>query len=143
MAVLAQGFIHLLLGSGSGTITYKNISGVFSLDGGGFSPNKIDSTDFDTPPGTREYISGPREPSPYTFSMHYEQGDTEQEAMFSAMATNTPLPFRITFGSGAQAKQISFNAVPNLTQSAPVDGKVTYSGTLEPMAAPVRDNQGT
>ncbi len=142
MAVLAQGFMKLLLGSGSEPIAYTSVSGVFGVDGGGFAPNKIDATDFDTPAGTREYISGPREPSPYTFSMHYEQGDTEQEAIFAAMAANTPLPFRITFGSGAQAKQISFNAVPNLTLSAPVDGKVTYSGTLEPMAAPVRDNQG-
>ena len=141
MATLAQGFMHLLLGSGSGTITYANIPGVFGLDGGGFAPNKIDATDFDTPAGTREYISGPREPSPYTFSMHYEQGDTEQEAMFTAMAANAALPFRITFGTGASSKQISFSAVPNLTLSAPVDGKVTYSGTLEPLAAQVRDNQ--
>jgi len=141
MAVLAQGFMKLLRGTGA-TPTYAVVKGVFGVDGGGFTPNKIDATDFDTPAGTREYISGPREPSPYTFSMHYEQGDVQQEAMFAAMASNTPEPYRITFGSGAQAKQISFNAVPNLTLSAPVDGKVTYSGTLEPMAAPVRDNQG-
>lgn len=141
MATLAQGFMHLLLGSGRGTIVYENVPGVFGLDGGGFAPNKIDATDFDTPAGTREYISGPREPSPYTFSMHYEQGDTEQEAMFTAMAANAALPFRITFGAGASSKQISFSAVPNLTLSAPVDGKVTYSGTLEPLVAPIRDNQ--
>lgn len=139
MAVLAQGYMKLLLGSGSGSITYANIPGVTNLNGGGFSPNKIDATDFDTAPGTREYISGPREPSPYSFDMHYEQGDTSQEALFTAMANNTALPFKITFGSGAQAKQITFSAVPNLTLGAPVDGKVTYSGTLEPLAAPARE----
>lgn len=138
MATLAQGFMHLLLGSGSGTISYDNVRGVTNLSGGGFTPNKIDATDFDTPPGTREYISGPREPSPYTFDMHYEQGDTHQEAMFTAMANNTPLPFKVTLGAGATGKQITFDAVPNLTLAAPVDGKVTYSGTIEPLAAPAR-----
>jgi len=44
-------------------------------------------------------------------------------------------------GDTTTGKQISFSAVPNLTLSAPVDGKVTYSGTLEPLAAPVRDDQ--
>lgn len=140
MAVLAQGFMKLLLGTGE-TPTYAVIKGVFGIDGGGFSPNKIDATDFDTPAGTREYINGPREPSAYSFQMHYEQGDTQQEALFTAMATNTAVPFRITLGAGGTGKQISFSAVPNLTLSAPVDGKVTYSGTLEPLAAPVRDAQ--
>ena len=140
MAVLAQGFMKLLLGTGA-TPTYAVIRGVFGVDGGGFSPNKIDATDFDTPPGTREYINGPREPSAFSFQMHYEEGDTQQEALFAAMASNTPVPLRILMGDTTTGKQISFSAVPNLTLSAPVDGKVTYSGTLEPLAAPVRDAQ--
>lgn len=142
MATLAQGFMHLLVGSGTTTITYKNVPGVTNLNGGGFSPNKIDATDFDTAPGTREYIPGPREPSAYSASLHYEQGQTEQEALFTAMAANTDLPFKVTFGSGAQAKQITFRAVPNLVLGAPVDGKVTYDMTIEPLAAPARENQG-
>ncbi len=137
MATLVQGFMKLHLGTGA-TPTYAAIPGVTNLNGGGFSPNKIDATDFDTTPGTREYINGPREPSAYTFEMHYQQGDTQQEALFTAEATNAPLPFRVIFGAGAGAKQISFNAVPNLTLGAQVDGKVMYSGTLEPVAAPVR-----
>jgi predicted secreted protein len=138
MATLVQGFLKLHLGTGE-TPTYANIPGVTNLTGGGFSPNKIDATDFDTTPGTREYINGPREPSAYTFDMHYQQGDTQQEALFTAMAANTPVPLKIVFGSGAGAKQITFNAVPNLTLGAQVDGKVMYSGTLEPLAAPTRD----
>lgn len=140
MAVLAQGFMKLQLGTGS-TPAYADIKGVFGVDGGGFSPNKIDATDFDTPAGTREYINGPREPSAFTFQMHYEPGDTQQEALFASMASNTPVPLRILMGGSTTGKQISFSAVPNLTLSAPVDGKVTYSGTLEPLAAPVRDDQ--
>lgn len=140
MAVLAQGFMKLLLGTGA-TPTYAVIKGVFGVDGGGFSPNKIDATDFDTPPGTREYINGPREPSAYSFQMHYEQGDTQQESLFDAMASNTPVPFQITLGDAVTGKKIEFSSVPNLVLSAPVDGKVTYAGTLEPLKAPIRDNQ--
>ncbi|MNV45662.1 hypothetical protein D3C71_1374660 [compost metagenome] len=137
MATLVQGFIKLLLGTGE-TPTYAAIPGVTNLNGGGASENRIDATDFDTPPGTREYINGPREPSPITADLHYQQGDTQQEALFTAHATNTPLPFKITFGSGAQAKQITFNAVPNLTLSAAVDGKTMYNLSLAPIAMPAR-----
>lgn len=143
MAVLAQGFMKLLLGSGSGSITYANIPGVTNISGGGATTNRIDATDFDTPAGTREYIPGPREPSPITADLHYEQGDTQQEALFAAHATNTALPFKITFGQGAQAKQIVFSAVPNLTLAAPVDNKVTYSLSLEPVAMPTRETLAT
>lgn len=138
MAVLAQGYMKLLLGTGSGPVVYANIPGVTNLNGGGFSPNKIDATDFDTAPGTREYIPGPREPSAYTADLHYEQGDTQQEALFTAMAANTPVPFKVTLGTGGTGRQITFEAVPNLTLAAPVDGKVTYSLTIEPIAAPAR-----
>lgn len=137
MAVLVQGFIKLLLGTGE-TPTYAVIPGVTNLNGGGASENRIDATDFDTTPGTREYINGPREPSPFTADLHYQQGDVQQEALFTAHAANTPLPFKITFGSGGSAKQITFTAVPNLTLGASVEGKTMYSLSLSPNAMPTR-----
>lgn len=142
MATLVQGFLKLLVGTPGETPTFSVIPGVTNLNGGGASENRIDATDFDTPAGTREYINGPREPSPITADLHYQQGDEQQEALFTAHANNTPLPFRITFGSGAQGKQITFNSVPNLTLSAQVDGKTMYSLSLSPVAMPTRANQG-
>ncbi|WP_312690253.1 phage tail tube protein [Brevundimonas nasdae] len=139
MATLVQGFVKLLVGSGTTTVTFKSIPGVTNLNGGGASENRIDATDFDTTPGTREYINGPREPSPFTADLHYQQGDTEQEALFTAHANNTELPFKVAFGTGAQAKQITFRAVPNLTLSAQVDGKTMYALSLSPVAMPTRE----
>lgn len=137
MATLVQGFLKLQVGSGSPT-TYNSIPGVTNLNGGGASENRIDATDFDTTPGTREYINGPREPSPWTADMHYEQGDTYQEALFTAHAANTPLPFRVLFGASSGGKQVTFQAVPNLTLGAAVDGKTMYSLSLSPIAMPTR-----
>lgn len=137
MATLVQGYIKLLVGAGS-PVVYTAIPGVTSLSGGGFTPNKIDATDFDTTPGTREYLSGPREPSAYTADMHYEQGNVQQEALFTAMASNTPLPFKASFGASSGGKQITFEAVPNLVLGAQVDGKTMYSLTIEPLASPAR-----
>lgn len=140
MATLVQGYIKLLVGAGSPT-TYTAIPGVTNLNGGGAAENRIDATDFDTTPGTREYINGPREPSALTADMHYQQGDVQQEALFTAHASNTPLPFKVTFGASSGGKQIRFNAVPNLTLGAAVDGKVMYSLSLSPNAMPTREAQ--
>lgn len=139
MATLVQGFLKLQVGSGSPT-TYTSVPGVTNLSGGGAGENRIDATDFDTAVGTREFINGPREPSPWTAELHYEQGQTQQEALFTAHAANTPLPFRVLFGAVSGGKQVTFMAVPNLTLTGNVDGKVMYSLSLSPMAMPARGN---
>ncbi len=139
MATLAQGFVKVQLDTATtGGPTYTDIPGVINASGGGMPPNRIDSTDFDTAAGTKEYISGSRDQSPFTFDMHYEQGNTVQEALFTAEAANTTKSFRIKFGTGGTAKGVVIPAVPALSLAAPVDGKVTYSVTLEPLAAAVR-----
>lgn len=141
MAVLAQGFTKVQLDTAtSGGPTFTDIPGVLTVSGGGQPPNRIDATDFDTAPGTKEYISGPRDQSPFSFDMHYEQGNTVQEALFTAEAANTPKTFRIKLGNGAGAKGLTFESVPALSLSAPVDGKVTYSVSLEPLAAAARED---
>lgn len=137
MALLTQGFIKVQHGA-SEPLDYTTIPGGLELNGGGFSPNDIDATDFDTEPGTRESIPGPRENNPYTMTFHYDPTDETQEALFAAEAANTPAPFRITMGTVGTGKQLTFTSVPSLTLSAPVDGKVTYSMTFKPTAKPVR-----
>lgn len=131
MAVLAQGFMKLQVAVAT---VQTDIPGVFNVSGGGRPANEIDSTDFDTPAGEMESIPGPRGNSPFTFDMHYEPGNTVQESLFTAEAANTPIEFRVKAGT----KGTTFMAVPTLSLAAPVAGKVTYSGSLTPVAAAVR-----
>ncbi len=131
MAVLAQGFMKLQVAVSS---TQTDIPGVFDVGGGGRPSNDIDATDFDTPPGEMESISGPRGNSPFTANLHYEPGNTIQESLFTAEAANAPLVFRVKAGT----KGTTFSAVPALSLTAPVAGKVTYSLSLTPLAAAVR-----
>lgn len=139
MATLTQGYVKLQMDTASsGGPTWTDFPGVLNVSGGGLSENLIDATDFDTEAGTREYLSGPRESQPFTFDFHYEQGNTVQEAAFAAEAGNVDKKFRVKFGTGGTAKGVVFSSVPSFSLAAPVDGKVTYSGSLRPLAAPVR-----
>lgn len=134
MAVLTQGITKVQIDTGTGTPTWTDIPGVTNAAGGGQPPSRIDATDFDTPAGTKEYIPGSRDQSPFTFDMQYEPGDATQELLFTSEASNAPSTFRIKIGT----KGTTFQAVPALSLAAPVDGKVTYSVSLEPLAAAVR-----
>jgi hypothetical protein len=58
--------------------------------------------------------------------MHYEQGDTYQELLFTNEAANTSTGFRVKFGTSSP-KGVVIYGVPSLTLASPVDGKVTYS----------------
>ena len=131
MAVLAQGFMKMQVAVAT---VQTDIPGVFNVGGGGRPGNEIDSTDFDTPAGEMESISGPRQNTPFSFDMHYEPGNAIQESLFTAEAANTPLEFRVRAGT----KGTTYMAVPTLTLAAPVQGKVTYSVSTTPKAKPVR-----
>lgn len=134
MAVLAQGFMNLEIDTSvTDTPTWVNVPGITNLGGGGRPANDIDATDFDTPAGETESIPGPRGNTPFTFDMQFESHAT-QELLFTAEAANTPKKFRIKAGT----KGTVFSAVPSLSLAAPVAGKVTYSGSLTPLAAAVR-----
>lgn len=138
MATLVQGYVKVQINTGTvGSPTWVDIPGVLSVSGGGLSPNRIDSTDFDTAAGTKEYLSGPRDQQPFTFDMHYEQGNTYQELLFTNEAANTSTGFRIKFGTSSP-KGVVVYAVPSLSLASPVDGKVTYSVSIEPLSAQSR-----
>lgn len=135
MAVLAQGLMKLEIDtSETDTPTWVNVPGVTNLSGGGRPANDIDTTDFDTPAGETESISGPRGNSPFSADLHYEPGNATQEMLFTAEAANTAKKFRIKAGT----KGTVFRCVPGLSLAAPVAGKVTYSLSMTPLAAAVR-----
>lgn len=132
MPVQAQGYMALEVELAT---VWTNIPGVTVANGLGFGENRIDTTDFDTPIGTTESISGPRPNSPLTFTMHDESADAAQIAMHEAGDDNESLNFRLVRGTKAQ----EFTAVPVLTLGASVGGIVTYNGSLTPDAKPTRE----
>lgn len=137
MPTLAQGYMKLQVDlSATSTPDWTNIPGVTVANGLGFSENRIDTTDFDTAPGSTESISGPRANTPLTFTMHDEAADEAQIALHDASDDNEALKFRLIRGTKAQV----FTGVPVLNLAAPVNGVVTYSGSITPDAKPTRSN---
>lgn len=138
MAVQAQGYMKLEYNAGTDAgPNWKNVPGVTVANGLGFGENRLNTTNFDTPVGTQESISLARPNTPLTFTMQ-EKTETEaaaaQEALHTASDTNTSLGWRLRRGTKAQV----FKGVPILNIAAPVEGIVTYSGSITPDAAPTR-----
>lgn len=135
MAYLAQGAIKVEVNLGTDeTPNWTNVPGVTVANGLGFSENRIDTTDFDTPPGSQESISGARPNVPLTFTMHDEPADAAQLAIHEACDDNEPIGFRLLRGTLAQ----TFKSVPVVSLAAPVNGVVTYSVSATPDAKPAR-----
>ena len=135
MPVQAQGYLKLQVDlSATGTPDWTDIKGVTVASGLGFGENRIDTTDFDTPVGSQESISGPRPNQPLTFTMHDEPADEAQIALHEAGDDNESLKFRLLRGTKAQV----FEAVPVMTLAGAVAGVVTYNGSLTPNAKPTR-----
>lgn len=135
MPTLAQGYMKLEVDlSATETPDWTSIPGVTVANGLGFSENRIDVTDFDTPAGSTESISGPRQNTPLTFTMHDEPEDEAQIALHEASDDNESLKFRLIRGTKAQV----FTAVPILNLGAAVNGVVSYNGSLTPDGKPTR-----
>lgn len=135
MAYLAQGAIKVEVNLGTDVSPdWTNVPGVTVANGLGFSENRIDTTDFDSAPGTTESISGARPNVPLTFTMHDEPEDEAQQAIHDACDSNEAIGFRLLRGARAQV----FTSVPVVSLAAPVNGVVTYSVSATPDAAPTR-----
>ena len=132
----AQGYLALEVDmSTTGTANFERVDRVTVANGLGFGENRIDTTNFDTPVGSQESISGPRPNQPLTGTFQDDPDSTTQQKLHDAGDSNTPLTFRLIRGTKAQV----FNAVPVLTISGAVNGIVTYSYSLTPEMKPTRD----
>lgn len=135
MAYLVQGAIKVEVNLGTDVSPdWTNVPGVTVANGLGFSENRIDTTDFDTAPGTTESISGARPNVPLTFTMHDEPEDEAQLAIHAACDDNEAIGIRLLRGTKAQ----TFKSVPTVSLGAPVNGVATYSVSATPDAAPAR-----
>ncbi|MFC7378271.1 hypothetical protein [Brevundimonas sp. GCM10030266] len=120
--------------SSTSTPDWERVDRVTVANGLGFGENRIDTTNFDTPEGSTESISGPRPNQPLTGTFQDDPDSLTQQKLHEAGDSNTPLGFRLIRGTKAQV----FNAVPVLTISGSVGGVVTYSYSLTPEAKPTR-----
>lgn len=135
MPSLAQGYMKVEVNlSATETADWTNVPGVTVANGLGYAENRIDVTDFDTPTGSTESISGPRANTPLSFTMHDEAADEAQIAIHEAADDNESLQWRLIRGTKAQV----FMGVPVVNLGAPVNGVVTYSVSVTPDAKPTR-----
>lgn len=135
MAELVQGNVELDLNTGTPeTPVWTKIPGVTSAAYTGGAPREIDATDFDTPAGETETIYGARPNPPLTFEIHLDPGNTTQELLFTAYADATVDQYRLR----AKTKGTIFEGRIQIGESHAVDGKMTASASILPIAAPVR-----
>lgn len=140
MAIRTKGNVYLEMDTAtSGGPTFTKVPGVFSNDGGGTTTERIDTTDFDTLGNSREYIGGLSEEQPLSFELHYEPGNTVQEAIRAANAAGATKTFRLVFGEAADIAPetytfeafVSSYGVPR----GPIEGKLSVPFELQPAAA--------
>lgn len=137
MAYLAQGAIKVGVNLATDEDPdWTNVPGVTVANGLGFGENRVDTTTFDTAPGTQASMSGPRSNVALTFTMHDEPDDDAQLAIHQASDDNQAMGFRLLRGSRAQ----EFSGVPVVSLAAPVNGVVTYSVSVTPDAKPSRSD---
>lgn len=83
MAQVSKNGTAGLFYSADGT-TYTKIPGVTSFTPPTTTTETIDATDYDSPAGYREYISGLKEGDESSFEMHFDETDTTQTALYTA-----------------------------------------------------------
>ncbi len=135
MAELVQGNVELDIDTSETTTpAWEKIPGVTSAAYTGGAPREIDATDFDTPAGETETIYGARPNPPLTFEVHLDPGNTVQELLFAQYAAGTIKKYRLR----AKTKATVFEGRIQIGESHAVDGKMTASASILPIAAPVR-----
>lgn len=141
MAIRTKGNVFLEMDTASsGGPTFTKVPGVFSNDGGGTTNERIDTTDFDTVGNSREYIGGLSEEQPLSFELHYQPGNTLQEAIRAANAAGTSKTFRLVFGDATETSETyTFSALVSSygMPRGPIEGKLSVPFELQPTAAGV------
>ena len=69
---------------GADGATYATVPGVLSFTPGAISADTIDTTDYDSPSGFKEFASGLKEGGEGTFSFHFDKDETVHVALRTA-----------------------------------------------------------
>ena len=100
------------LGDGNATEAFNNVEEVFSISNLGKDNDLIDVTNFDSPVGQKEYISGLADGAEITIECNYIPNATYQEAMIAAVNAGTVKNFEIAYVGSTPEEKFSFAAVP-------------------------------
>jgi len=99
------------LGSKTSPQTFSAIEEVFSVTGFGKLNQLEDATNFDSPPGTMEYIAGLADGAEITIEAHYIPGATVQSNMIDAVDAGETRDFEIAYVGTSPEEVFSFEAV--------------------------------
>jgi hypothetical protein len=136
MAIVAKnGTAGLYLGTGS-PLVYAKIPGVTNWDRGTKSAEELDATDFDSPVGDREYVSGLAAYENGSFVMNYDPDNATHLALVAAVG-GAALKFRTVYDN----KQKNFDAlVLSVADPIEVGGIMKATVTIKRTGAEVVEN---
>lgn len=100
------------LGSTGSPTTYTAVEECFEVTGLGVTKTQEDVTNFDSPVGTREFISALADGDEVTIRCNYLPAGTEQATWMSMIDAGTNRLFRVSYVGVSPAKTFSFTASP-------------------------------
>lgn len=131
MAIRAYGNIRLQRGAGS-PLVYATIAGVKSIDGPNTQLAFLETTDFDSSGGFREYVGGLKDPGQISMTLNFDADSTGHQDLLADHDNATLRDFRLQFGPSGSPNQIwGFQAfVESVGPRAEVDGIIEATATL-------------
>lgn len=131
MAKAAYGNIVLSIGDGASPEVFTTVAGVKSIDGPNTELAFIESTDFDSSGGFREYIAGLKDPGQLQMTLHFDPGSTGHISLLTKHDAGTLHNFKLQLLSGSPGKKWSFAAyVASVGPRLEVDGLIEAQVTL-------------
>lgn len=100
------------LGSTGSPVTYTAVEEAFEVTGVGVTKTQEDVTNFDSPTGTREFISALADGDEVTIRCNYLPAGTQQAAWMTMIDAGTNRLFRVSYVGVSPAKTFSFTGSP-------------------------------
>lgn len=110
------------------------IEEVLSVTGVGQTNNLVDVTNFDSPEGTMEYISGLADGSEISFDANYLDAATQQRAFRDSVKNKGTAAFILTYDGAVTFEftgvSIGYAIVPSTSEQNRMEGTVKISGDI-------------
>lgn len=130
MALKAYGNIRLLRDA-PGSPGPAAIAGVKNLDGPGTQLAFIETTDFDSTGGFREYVGTLKDPGQMSFTLNFDPDSAGHEALCDDHDAAVARTFQLEFSHVSPPRIWEFDAfVAEITPKAEVDGLIEAQVTL-------------
>lgn len=130
----------LKIGDGGGSEVFTTIAGVTSMSGPGITQEALDGTAHDSTDGYRERVGGLLDVGSLTLEIAYDPvEDTHDDGGTGLLATltgGTVRNFQLVFSDAGTTTWSFAGIVTQFSPSAPVDGLLTASITIEGSGSP-------